>query len=82
MFYNFETMRAENMLQRLHRLKVIALQAVVFQQTTHSTRLFYFVFFSLSAVLFHDLSGVYARCIKVRERIGPDRKLVLAPRRA
>ena len=75
MFYDFGTMNLENRLQARHSLRAINLQTISFERQSYYTRIFYLVFFGLSALLFHDLAGlgllaiVYARCVKVRERI-------------
>jgi hypothetical protein len=83
-FYDFKTMTAENRLQNRNDLKTINFISYRFQSETFYTRLFYLVFFSFSAIVYSDFAGigllsiVYARCVKVRERITPEARVSLS----
>ena len=78
MFYDFGTMATDNRLQSRNDLRLINLETISFERKSFYTRVFYLLFFGCSALLFYDLAGlgllaiVYARCVKVRERIERD----------
>jgi hypothetical protein len=83
-FYGFRTMTAENEMQKRNDLKKINSISYQFQSATFYTRIFYLGFFGFSAVMYSDFAGigllsiVYARCVKVRERITPEARISLS----